>query len=117
MQFRHKLCNLGHVKILGELVAAKTSKARTYVRRWSSGQRVWLKTNVSGSTPASAIIYDAYTSIKKKKKKKIIQKILENFKFLKAVSGPDINFLIPLSIGLLSTVWVLPLSVLTERKH
>ena len=28
------------------------------------------KTSVSGSTPASAIIYDAYTSIKKKKKKK-----------------------------------------------
>ena len=28
------------------------------------------ETSVSGSTPASAIIYDAYTSIKKKKKKK-----------------------------------------------
>ena len=27
------------------------------------------ETSVSGSTPASAIIYDAYTSIKKKKKK------------------------------------------------
>ena len=28
------------------------------------------ETSVSGLTPASAIIYDAYTSIKKKKKKK-----------------------------------------------
>ena len=46
-----------------------------------------------------------------------IQKILENFKFGKAVSGPDINFLIPLSIGLLSLFGFLSLSVLTKRKH
>ena len=30
--------------------------------RWSSGQRVWLG-RVSSSTPTSAIIYEAYTSI------------------------------------------------------
>ena len=41
------------------------------------------ETSVSGSTPASAIIYDAYTSIKKKKKIKKASKEMNTL--LKAI--------------------------------
>ena len=40
-----------------------------------NGQRVWLGKSVSSLTPTSAIIYDAYTSIKKIKNKKYLRTI------------------------------------------
>ena len=64
--FLDYILGAGRRLIVTEKIIIKSSR-----RRWSSGQRIWLGNErfVSSSTPTSAIIYDAYISIIKKKLK------------------------------------------------